>query len=345
LKTGAAPQEHMEAEPKEQKQEDVKPGATQQELTLHDCSLTPTEERACGTPRADAPEQVSSLHVRPEEVISSHGHQMLTLNDSAICQQQGMLPVDYQSTEDITEGLSEVPPIWEEDITDWFDIYSEDCMAELETVDDNTTALDNMYMDFRMDRQMHPMGPEAFDDMHMEWMANNSMQLAALRDNVDWQFDPDLFMSYNLRCGPFQVDACADNDGRNAQCAEFWCSKDSYASHSWAGLNVWCNPPFEKVAALLCHATRCHYESPEDTRALLVLPDWPDARWWPNIVDSSICQCVGYYPAGTHLFTTPATGRGQRKVMGPTRWRVIMLLLGKPAVAGVCIPWGPWPPT
>jgi len=144
---------------------------------------------------------------------------------------------------------------------------------------------------------------------------------------------------------PFQVDACADNDGHNAQCAEFWCSKDSYASHSWAGLNVWCNTPFEEVAGILCHATSCNYESPEDTRALLVLPDWPDARWWPNIVNSSICHCVGYYPAGTQLFTAPATGRGQRKVMGPTRWGVIMLLLGKPAVAGVRIPWGPWPPT
>ena len=32
-------------------------------------------------------------------------------------------------------------------------------------------------------------------------------------------------------------------------------------------------------------------------------------------------------------------------MMGPTRWGVIIMLLGKPAAAGVCIPWAPWPPT
>ena len=63
------------------------------------------------------------------------------------------------------------------------------------------------------------------------------------------------------------------------------------------------------------------------------------------MVDSHICHCVGSYPAGTQLFTAPPTGHGQRRVMGPTRWGVIMVLIGKPAVAGVRIPWSPWPPT
>ena len=31
--------------------------------------------------------------------------------------------------------------------------------------------------------------------------------------------------------------------------------------------------------------------------------------------------------------------------MGPTRWGVIMVLIGEPTVAGVRIPWSPWPPT
>ncbi len=34
---------------------------------------------------------------------------------------------------------------------------------------------------------------------------------AALRDVTDWQFLPDVFRSYSLRHGPFDVDACADN--------------------------------------------------------------------------------------------------------------------------------------
>ena len=147
-----------------------------------------------------------------------------------------------------------------------------------------------------------------------------------------------------MHYGPFQVDACADNAGRNAQCEKFWCSQDSYAKHSWAGMTVWCNPPFEKIAEILDHATASYYKFPKTTRALLVLPDWPDAKWWPTLVESSICHCVGYYPAGTQLFTAPATGNGKHKSMGPTRWGVIMVLLGRTDGAGLRIPWAPWPP-
>ena len=57
----------------------------------------------------------------------------------------------------------------------------------------------------------------------------------AERDTADWMFDPGLFSSYNLMYGPFEVDACADDEGRNAQCKRFWSPSDSYNCHSWAG--------------------------------------------------------------------------------------------------------------
>ena len=194
----------------------------------------------------------------------------------------------------------------------------------------------------------------AFDDwadrrsselMPMSCMEDNMMALATMRDTTDWQFEPDLFKSYDIHYGPFDVDACADNEGQNAQCEHFWSPNNSYAQHSWAGTKVWCNPPFEEIAAVLSHAMASYYEAPQKTKALLVLPDWPDARWWQIMIDSNICRCVGYYPAGTQLFTAPSTGHSRRKVMGPTRWGVIMMLMGKPGGAGLRIPWGPWPPT
>lgn len=72
-------------------------------------------------------------------------------------------------------------------------------------------------------------------------------QLAAIRDTQDWQFRPDLFKGYDVRYGRFDVDACADNEGRNSQCEHFWCPQDSYSNHSWAGKKVWCKPPFDEI--------------------------------------------------------------------------------------------------
>ena len=121
-----------------------------------------------------------------------------------------------------------------------------------------------------------------------------------------------------LRYGPFHVAACVNKAGRNALCDTFWCPKDSYALHSWAGSNVWCNPPFSEIAEVLRHATASYHEQPGKSRALLVLPNWPDAKRWPTMISNSICHCVGYYPAGTQLFTAPPTGNRQCGVMGPT---------------------------
>ena len=71
----------------------------------------------------------------------------------------------------------------------------------------------------------------------------------------------------------------------------------------------------------------------------------PDAKWWPALEQSSICHCVQDYQSGTQLFTVPSIGNGQHRVMNPTRWGVIMVLLGKPAVAGMSYPWELGPPT
>ena len=168
---------------------------------------------------------------------------------------------------------------------------------------------------------------------------------AALRDATDWQFQTDVFRSYNLRHGPFDVDACADNQGHNAQCQKWWCPNDSYSQQSWSGMKIWCNPPFGEIAKVLEHATASYLQAPDSTSALFVLPDWPDSQWWQTMTSSGICHCVGYYPAGSSLFTAPPVGRGKRRDMGPTRWGVIMMLMGKPKGAGIRIPWTPWPPT
>ena len=180
--------------------------------------------------------------------------------------------------------------------------------------------------------------------MRMVHQKHGQSLFTAERDSADWMFDPDLFSSYILMYGPFEVDACADDEGRNAQCKRFWSPSDSYNCHSWAGQKVWCNPPFQEIAEVLDNAVASYYEDVEKTLVMLVLPDWPDARWWPHVTASELCHCVGHYPAGTQLFTAPPTGKGGRRVMTPTKWGVCMVVLGRGWRNGICLPWAPWPP-
>ena len=63
------------------------------------------------------------------------------------------------------------------------------------------------------------------------------------------------------------------------------------------------------------------------------------------MIDSGLCHCVGYYPAGTQLFTAPPVGNGMtRRLMAPTKWGVCMVMIGKGWGNGIRLPWTPWPP-
>ena len=170
-----------------------------EDLQLQQLSLDPkaTEHKPEPLPNDQQEEESppsNTVTMRPTEVISSRGHQLLTLHNN----DEDRLHADMD-IEDITVGLPEVPPIWDEAVDSWYS-YGEDYRPALDCYEDGL--------------------PTVFDDMtsvpidlHMQWMSDNSMQLAAVRDSADWHFDPDLYRSYNLRYGPFDVDACADNEG------------------------------------------------------------------------------------------------------------------------------------
>ncbi len=104
-------------------------------------------------------------------------------------------------------------------------------------------------------------------------------------------------------------------------------ASNSYTKHAWAGKSIWCNPPFDEVEEVLLQALAGAGMDPEKTNTLLVLPDWPDAAWWPKLT-RSVYHYVGYYPTGSHLFTAAPRGQGQRRDMGPIRCGVIMAITG-----------------
>jgi hypothetical protein len=75
------------------------------------------------------------------------------------------------------------------------------------------------------------------------------------RDRDDWQVEQAIFEELNLAYGPFTLDACADEEGRNAFVTRY-CSlrKPLQEVELKDGDKVWMNPPYSKLEAL-CRPT------------------------------------------------------------------------------------------
>lgn len=163
-------------------------------------------------------------------------------------------------------------------------------------------------------------------------LADALSRLPGTRDDQDWQLLPSVFHRLEHRVGPFQVDACADPLGHNAYCPSYWSHIDSCRDHSWAGLDVYCNPPFAEAAPILSHFWSCYQELPFATSATFVLPTWTSAPWWRQLAGAMV---VAYFRRGHTLFTRPrweeATASNpvpiEREYEGPTRWGVVLIHL------------------
>ncbi|KAK9816271.1 hypothetical protein WJX74_004415 [Apatococcus lobatus] len=109
--------------------------------------------------------------------------------------------------------------------------------------------------------------------------------------------------------------------GTNAMVEPYWTVKDDCTTTEWGGLNVWCNPSFHMVGAVLENYLRCKKGSPTNTSATFVVPGWVGAAWWEML--KSICRLVRYYPPWSHIFTaSPVKGADARRLLGPVRWPV-----------------------
>ena len=143
------------------------------------------------------------------------------------------------------------------------------------------------------------------------------------RGTEDWKFDSSKFAEYDMTFGPFDVDACADDSGENAHLLCHWSPSNSCLKNSWTGLTVFCNPPWSLIHDVLKHFLHCRTQSPHDTHAVFVLPNWPWQAWYPLAMQHF--TVVDYFPTGSQLFTAPSHAAGERVVRGPTRWPVFVL--------------------
>ena len=149
------------------------------------------------------------------------------------------------------------------------------------------------------------------------------------RDHSDWLLDPGLVAQCAAITGAFDVDACADPLGHNAQVERFWSKLDSCLEHSWAGLHVWCNPDFDMISEVLDHFRRCYSDAPQTTSAVFCVPVWFSQSYWRKLKGFRVLGC---YPAGSDIFSAPeywgSTGESYpstRVNRGPTKWDTVLV--------------------
>ena len=149
-------------------------------------------------------------------------------------------------------------------------------------------------------------------------LADGISRLVGHRDVSDWMLNPQFHIALSNLCGPFEVDACADPLGHNAFCARFWSALDSCLDHDWAGLSVWCNPPFEMAEPILKHFWRCFNSCSGRTSAVFILPVWTSSSWWrllgggcnagrPTRVKAELCLRCQSLTAERRPDTVPAS--------------------------------------
>ena len=130
----------------------------------------------------------------------------------------------------------------------------------------------------------------------------------------NWTFSNKRFQNLDQKFGPHDVDACCDEEGSNSLLPTHW----SDALHmSWERLNVWCNPPYDKIELFLQKFFTEQEKSPYDTTATFILPMWKTTKWWHLTYKLDLVEVI---PKGSKIFTSDY--RNPLVWDGPTRWDV-----------------------
>ena len=161
-------------------------------------------------------------------------------------------------------------------------------------------------------------------------------QLPGKSDDQDWKLIYQEFHRWATKFGGFDVDACCDDAGLNKLVShKFWSRANSCLNNPWAGLRVWCNPPYTQTPELVLHIIQ-HFlkewaKAPTTTSAMFILPDWTSSQapWAPRMEEWGFKR-VHTYPAGSPLFASPGYDTPLT-----TKWDVVVWRKGPQLVPGV----------
>ena len=90
----------------------------------------------------------------------------------------------------------------------------------------------------------------------------------------------------------------------------FFSERDSFLSHEMMGQSVFCNPPWSLAVQCVEHLRSCHAKSPSNTKAVIVLPEWPQFK----SVTTGL-KLLEQIPVDTPVFTKPSPSRMRHSLM------------------------------
>jgi hypothetical protein len=140
-----------------------------------------------------------------------------------------------------------------------------------------------------------------------------------------------IFAELEADFGPFDIDGAANEDGGNAQCADY-CFKGgrSFLEEDIRGKKIYLNPPFKSAKKFLNHYHEAKADDPSTT-GLFILPYEPNANWWELTEGMKL---VRSWRAGTQLFTLPTSVPGERRVLGVCPFDVVAMYDGPESHGG-----------
>ena len=90
-----------------------------------------------------------------------------------------------------------------------------------------------------------------------------------------WRLSDKEFDELNIIYS-FTLEGCCDPLGLNGhQNLPFYSEQNSLLDHDVSGQSIDCNPSWSLAIQYVEHLRACHSKSPLDTKAVIILPDWP----------------------------------------------------------------------
>jgi phage N-6-adenine-methyltransferase len=118
----------------------------------------------------------------------------------------------------------------------------------------------------------------------MSFIARNHPQQTAARGPLeevdDRGTDPALFAVLSRRFGDFTIDVAAAP--HNAKCVRYFTREDDGLVQSWAGEQVWCNPPYSDCRSWVAKAW---VELHAPLIVMLMPANRTEQGWWQDLVE------------------------------------------------------------
>ena len=134
-----------------------------------------------------------------------------------------------------------------------------------------------------------------------------------LPSRSEWTLNEERFDWLQRRFGPFDVDACAREDGKNALLPRHWSPARPLQHQDGTDLRIYANPPFDDLRELVPTLMQ-----KKGMSLTMILPEWKKEPWFKTV--APFVQHT--WAAGAHVFKGPP---GYDKTVRGTPWPVLVV--------------------